>query len=135
MACLVRCATSASARADGKSLNIQVSVVGRARRLAPSVEEQLLRIGQEAMTNAVRHAMAGNIDLVLEYRGDTITLRVSDDGVRLRRRTTFAGRRLALGADEHDGTGQEARDPPGAPQSAGAGNRRRGHRVHGGGVL
>jgi signal transduction histidine kinase len=32
------------------------------------------------MTNAVRHAMAGNIDLVLEYRGDTITLRVSDDG-------------------------------------------------------
>jgi signal transduction histidine kinase/ligand-binding sensor domain-containing protein len=66
--------------ADGKSLNIQVSVVGRARRLPPSVEEQLLRIGQEAMTNAVRHAMAGNIDLVLEYHGDTITLRVSDDG-------------------------------------------------------
>jgi signal transduction histidine kinase/sugar lactone lactonase YvrE len=66
--------------ANGKSLNVQVSVVGRARRLPLAVEEQLLRIGQEAMTNAVRHAMAGNIDLVLEYRGDTVTLRVSDDG-------------------------------------------------------
>ena len=57
-------------------LRVYGSAPGRARR----VEEQLLRIGQEAVSNAVRHAAARHIGMELHYLGDGITLRVTDDG-------------------------------------------------------
>lgn len=44
------------------------------------VEAQLLRIGQEAITNAVRHANAGRIWLDVRSDGHLMTLRVSDNG-------------------------------------------------------
>jgi signal transduction histidine kinase len=57
------------------------AVTGRAHRCSSAVEEQLLRIGQEAMTNALRHADAREISLELHYAPETITLSVRDDGV------------------------------------------------------
>jgi signal transduction histidine kinase len=59
---------------------IQVRVSGPARRLPPSVEENLLRIGQEAMTNAVRHAGAARIDVHLAFHPSGVRLTVKDDG-------------------------------------------------------
>jgi signal transduction histidine kinase/ligand-binding sensor domain-containing protein len=44
-------------------------------------EHQLLRIGQEAMLNAVRHARASTIRVELEYASRDVTLRVIDDGI------------------------------------------------------
>jgi len=44
------------------------------------VEAQLLRIGQEAITNAVRHAKAGRISLDVTASPDAVSLKVSDDG-------------------------------------------------------
>ena len=41
---------------DGTKTEFHVRVSGQPRRLAPLVENDLLRIGQEAITNAVRHA-------------------------------------------------------------------------------
>jgi signal transduction histidine kinase len=49
-------------------------------RCSAKVEAQLLRIGQEAITNAVRHAMAGRISLDVRSDGHLVTLRVSDNG-------------------------------------------------------
>ncbi|HUK33463.1 MAG TPA: ATP-binding protein, partial [Vicinamibacterales bacterium] len=50
------------------------------RECPPKVENQLLRIGQEAVTNAVRHSGASRINVELHFDPDAVTLRVSDDG-------------------------------------------------------
>jgi signal transduction histidine kinase len=55
-------------------------VTGQPRPCPPEVEEELLRIAQEAATNASRHAWASEIRIALEYSGNSLTLSVSDDG-------------------------------------------------------
>ena len=56
-------------------------IEGEARRLPPLVENNLLRIGQEAITNASRHARPRRIDVTLTFEGRTVRLAVQDDGV------------------------------------------------------
>jgi len=56
------------------------TVVGESRDLPPKIENNLLRIGQEAIANALRHANAGSIAVELQFDRDAITLRVTDDG-------------------------------------------------------
>jgi signal transduction histidine kinase len=46
----------------------------------PKVDNQLLRIGQEAITNAVRHAEARRIHLEITFGAEMVVLRVEDDG-------------------------------------------------------
>ena len=48
--------------------------------MPPAVQHQLLRIGQEAIVNAVRHATASRIHMDLAYEDATAVLRVADDG-------------------------------------------------------
>jgi signal transduction histidine kinase len=48
--------------------------------LAPAAEGELLRIGQEAITNAARHAGAARIHVDLRQHSDQVLLRVTDDG-------------------------------------------------------
>jgi signal transduction histidine kinase len=55
-------------------------VVGERRRLDGVVEHHLLRVGQEAMTNAVKHSGCTKIDLELRYERGATTLVVSDNG-------------------------------------------------------
>jgi signal transduction histidine kinase len=55
-------------------------VDGTPSRRPPRVEEQLLRIGQEAIMNAVRHARASLIKVELQYDDEAVVLRVTDDG-------------------------------------------------------
>jgi signal transduction histidine kinase len=50
------------------------------RGLSESIETNLLRIGQECLANAVRHAQPRHIDLALEPAPDFVRLRISDDG-------------------------------------------------------
>jgi signal transduction histidine kinase/ligand-binding sensor domain-containing protein len=45
-----------------------------------AIDGELLRIGQEAITNAARHADATNIRVDLRQESDVIRLRVTDDG-------------------------------------------------------
>ena len=59
---------------------ISVNASGRPRRCAPHVEEQLLRIGQEAISNAIRHGEAAEIDITLEYSGTFVSLSIADNG-------------------------------------------------------
>jgi signal transduction histidine kinase len=58
----------------------QSHVIGTPRSIVPQAENQLLRIGQEAITNAVRHANAQRIDLEIRFQDEAIALRVKDDG-------------------------------------------------------
>ena len=66
--------------AGGKDFVTHFDVVGRSRRLAPVVENNILRIGQEAISNATRHSGAKRIDVTLEYQEKQFCLRVKDDG-------------------------------------------------------
>lgn len=64
----------------GTHVAVDIAVSGRRRRAMPEVDEQLLRIGQEAMSNAIRHSQAEAIRVAVDYSRDTITLQVSDTG-------------------------------------------------------
>ena len=58
-----------------------VLVHGKPRRVADErVERHLLRIAQEAVTNALRHARARNIEILLGYESRRIRLAIRDDG-------------------------------------------------------
>jgi signal transduction histidine kinase len=74
------------------TLRTQVQVLDRAhtarvtfqalgvRVLPAAQEEALLRVAQEALHNALRHADAGRVDVTLARHGRGALLRVSDDG-------------------------------------------------------
>src|SRR5690606_19660547 len=53
---------------------------GGATGLPPEHEHALLRIAQEAVINAVRHAQPGNIQIHLNSSADEVLLCVQDDG-------------------------------------------------------
>lgn len=55
-------------------------VQGTAYLLPAEVENNLLRIGQEALTNAIKYAGAGEIRVELAYDNTQCILRVKDDG-------------------------------------------------------
>jgi NarL family two-component system sensor histidine kinase LiaS len=55
-------------------------VSGNARVLPLEIEEELLRIAQEAVNNANRHAEAREIRIALEHTRTSVTLSVIDNG-------------------------------------------------------
>jgi len=57
-----------------------VEVTGLLRPLPPPVETNLLRIGQEAINNAVKHAHANRIDVLLNFDTRSVRLSVCDNG-------------------------------------------------------
>ncbi len=66
--------------ADGTELETALNVTGRPRRFAPVVENNLLRVGQEAITNATRHARASRISVELNFGEHEFRLTVRDNG-------------------------------------------------------
>ncbi|MFF9689171.1 sensor histidine kinase [Streptomyces sp. NPDC014623] len=58
----------------------QFTVTGTVEPLHDEVGATLLRIAEEALTNAARHAGATRAGVTLSYMGDEITLDVRDDG-------------------------------------------------------
>jgi signal transduction histidine kinase len=62
------------------SIEVHTSVAGSPRPFALAVENGLLRIGQEALTNAVKHGHAAHIQVRLSYGAEAFELRVKDDG-------------------------------------------------------
>ncbi len=58
----------------------KVNVQGSYRPLPEQTEDQLLRIAQEAVTNAVRHAEPSRIDVELRFAEKSVELIVADDG-------------------------------------------------------
>jgi signal transduction histidine kinase len=59
---------------------VDVRVDGRPVRLHASIEMNLLRIGQEAVANAIKHSLARNIAVELRYAPDSVRLEITDDG-------------------------------------------------------
>jgi signal transduction histidine kinase len=64
----------------GSATELVLTVTGHRRGLPLAVETTALRIGREAVLNAVKHAAPGRVKVDLEYGPRVLTLRVSDDG-------------------------------------------------------
>jgi signal transduction histidine kinase len=62
------------------SVSFEMAVSGTLRECPPPVEEHLLRIGQEAIMNALRHAHPSRLRASLQYDADAIRLQILDDG-------------------------------------------------------
>jgi signal transduction histidine kinase len=66
---------------ERSSLEVDVEVSGEERRLPSAVATALFRVGQEALTNVVKHAGATRAHLALRFGPDRVSLVVEDDGV------------------------------------------------------
>lgn len=64
----------------GMAIEASVRLAGSSRRLAPQVENDLLRIGQEAIANALKHSGATRLEVRLEFGTETVRLTVHDNG-------------------------------------------------------
>jgi signal transduction histidine kinase/ligand-binding sensor domain-containing protein len=61
-------------------VDMQLRVEGKEVSLSPGYLHHLVCIGQEAVTNALRHAEPKVISVHLRYRADSLSLSVKDDG-------------------------------------------------------
>jgi signal transduction histidine kinase len=66
-------------RQTGQSVQLDVDPLDE--RLPPELELACFRVVQEALTNTVRHAQAGQVYVELRRRADGVQLVVRDDGV------------------------------------------------------
>ncbi len=65
---------------DASGTGTRLIIRGPAATLDPGVELAAYRIVQEALTNARRHAPGAAVDVELHYAGDTLWLRIRDNG-------------------------------------------------------
>jgi len=64
----------------GSGVDVEVEVDGPAAPLPEEMEQHLLRIAQEAVTNALKHAGARRIGVTLHLEARKLFLRIVDDG-------------------------------------------------------
>jgi signal transduction histidine kinase/ligand-binding sensor domain-containing protein len=63
-----------------QGIDMRLQVEGQEVALAPGFVHHLVCIGQEAVTNALRHAVPNIISVHLQYHADWLSLSVKDDG-------------------------------------------------------
>jgi PAS domain S-box-containing protein len=66
--------------AAGTSLQTEFQIIGKPHDLSPAVEENLLHIGQEALTNALKHAHATKFNARISFDSDAVYLELRDNG-------------------------------------------------------
>jgi PAS domain S-box-containing protein len=66
--------------AAGTALRTEFRITGGPRALSPAVEENLLHIGQEALTNALKHAHATRFDTRISFDSEAVYLELRDNG-------------------------------------------------------
>jgi signal transduction histidine kinase len=64
----------------GTTMEAKLSLHGEPRKLPPELETNLLRIDQEVLTNALRHAHASQFDVLLVFESREIRLKLRDNG-------------------------------------------------------
>ncbi|MDP9421368.1 MAG: histidine kinase [Pseudomonadota bacterium] len=84
---------SAADAVEGDAPRVQLTVEGSPRPLHPIVREEAQRIGEEAIRNAVQHARAEEIELLLTYGRRELQMIVRDDGIGMPETVLSNGRR------------------------------------------
>jgi len=72
--------TASAAQHAVPRIRVKSKVSGTYRPLAPKTEAELLRIAQEAVTNAVRHAKPEHIAIELRFGARDLEMTIQDDG-------------------------------------------------------
>jgi signal transduction histidine kinase len=85
---------------QGTPVQTTLHIEGMAQSLPASVEENLLRIAQEAVTNAIRHGQAQTIALQLLSEPAAVHLQILDDGQGFAPATHFASGFGLIGMQE-----------------------------------
>jgi signal transduction histidine kinase len=92
----------------GGNVEFSLTSTGTAESLTRSAETTLLRIGHEAITNAIRHANPSRIKIDLQIETETVTLKVWDNGrgfdMHARDGHGFGIRAMNARATSHGGT-------------------------------
>jgi PAS domain S-box-containing protein len=73
-------------------IEFQVMVTGIQRRWPPRIQNEIYRIGREALVNAVCHSEAKRIDLELQYSDRELCMRIRDNGCGIDLRVLEKGR-------------------------------------------
>jgi signal transduction histidine kinase/ligand-binding sensor domain-containing protein len=76
----------------GSGVEVAVEVTGPEMKLPEETEQHLLRIAQEAVTNAVKHAGANRIGVKLGLEARQLRLRIKDNGRGFDQRDVFSSR-------------------------------------------
>jgi signal transduction histidine kinase len=110
---------------SGTPVQFTLTTTGQVQECQTDVEQQLLRIGEQAVLNSVRHANASEVHVKLHYGDDAIQMRVSDNGrgfnpedvmadgsehyglVSMRERTAQAGGQMSITTHPGGGTAVE----------------------------
>jgi signal transduction histidine kinase/ligand-binding sensor domain-containing protein len=64
----------------GTDIHVELALVGEPRPLRERTEDELIRMAQELLTNALRHGKARWVRVVLQFEGRKVHLSVEDDG-------------------------------------------------------
>jgi len=81
----------------GSPIAADLATAGERRRLPETVEENLLRIAQETLTNVVKHSGATAVALQLTFDPDKVTMEIKDNG------SGLVADRVAAHGDQHYG--------------------------------
>jgi len=90
----------------GTTVQARFTLQGKARDLPPEWEANILRIGQEVLTNALRHSRASKLDVLLVFDDREIRLNMRDNGCGFDPAGKYAGfglRGMAERAEEMGG--------------------------------
>ncbi|HXC95067.1 MAG TPA: two-component regulator propeller domain-containing protein [Edaphobacter sp.] len=74
------------------NLKADIRIGGTYRALAPSLENEVFRISQEAFVNIARHSRATHASLELRYDPNQLTLTVTDNGIGFTADSTLSAR-------------------------------------------
>lgn len=72
--------TRLAEQSGSDSLPIQLNIGGTYRPLESALEDEILRIAQETLSNVARHANATHVSIDLRYHSNRLTLTITDNG-------------------------------------------------------
>jgi len=125
--------TSAAQLTEDAGIRLEANAIGAPPVLSEIFDENLLRIGQEAVTNAVKHSRATRIKIQWQFTPQQVNLTVSDNGIGfqpetcsgpkdghfgllgIRERTERLGGRLSIASTPGVGTAIGVEIPVSAP--------------------
>jgi signal transduction histidine kinase len=65
---------------DGSSVRVSSCIKGRSINIPLPIADGMFRIGEEAISNSIRHAKPSSILISLVFEGQTVSLTLKDDG-------------------------------------------------------